>query len=132
MIQNGECGAFSEKILSSFAGCREDMFRHALNSGSQYGSSMPAGIATASLSWTKILFVDDNEINREMGEEILQSEGAEVVTAASGEEAIRIFRDSEVGYFDAILMDVIMPEWTVWKQPKRLETSRARMRLLCR
>ena len=110
MINNGECGAFSEKILASFAHCKESMFKHAVNGASKIASSMPAGISSASLSWTRILFVDDNDLSREMSVDILQEEGAEIVEAASGEEAIEIFRASNRGAFDAILMDVVMPE----------------------
>ena len=128
MILDGECGAFSDKILASFSACRDDMFGHALNSREKYGSSLPAGISTASLSWMKLLFVDDNEINREIGEEILREEGAEVTVAAGGREALEIFESSEPGYFDAILMDVVMPEMDgmeATRQIRRLEREDA-------
>ena len=110
MILNGECGEFSPKLLTSFKECRSELFRHSADKSSTFESIMPAGISTASLSWTKILFVDDNEMSRDIGVDILLSEGAEVIPAESGQEAIRIFSESEPGYFDAILMDVIMPE----------------------
>ena len=108
MIKNGECGAFSEKIIASFNACRQEMFEHA-RSADRIISRMPAGVNTYSLSGVKILFVDDNIINREIGVELLSGEGAEVTQAGSGEEALDIFVRSEVGYFDAILMDVMMP-----------------------
>lgn len=109
MIRNGECGAFSDKIISSFEKCKQDFFSHALHTESCVASSMPAGISTASLSWVRILLVDDDALSRHLSQEILEGEGAEVVCASSGEDAVKIFKASEKGYFDAILMDVTNP-----------------------
>lgn len=110
MILGGECGVFSEKILASFRACKEQMFEHAANPAIDVRSAMPAGMSTCSLSWTKILYVDDNSLMRDLGESLLESEGAEVKTASSGIEAIEVFSASRPGEFNAILMDVIMPE----------------------
>ena len=110
MILNGECGLFSDKIMASFRACRAKLFRHAADTSSHIRSAMPAGLGTAGLSWLRVLFVDDNDTNRELGEEILSEEGAEVTTAANGREALALFEQSPVGYYDVIMMDVVMPE----------------------
>jgi CheY-like chemotaxis protein len=56
----------------------------------------------------RVLLVDDNEINLEIGEKLLTSRGMDVITAMNGQEAIDCFRKDE-GSFDLILMDILMP-----------------------
>ena len=58
----------------------------------------------------RILLAEDNEINMEIASELLQMEGAEVVPAWNGKEAVERFSASEPGYYSAILMDIQMPE----------------------
>ena len=52
---------------------------------------------------------EDNLLNSEIIEAILEEAGAIVKTASDGQEVIDIFEASEVGRFDAILMDIMMP-----------------------
>ena len=62
-----------------------------------------------SLKGLRILLVEDDTINRTITQSILQAEGAVIETATSGEEAIHMYNDSASGYFDMILMDIILP-----------------------
>lgn len=55
------------------------------------------------------LLVDDNELNREIGQEILQMLGAKVDLACNGQEAVDILFDMPEGQYDAVFMDVQMP-----------------------
>jgi CheY-like chemotaxis protein len=55
---------------------------------------------------TKILIVEDDEVNVVIVEYLLQKEGFEVEKAINGEEAIRRVQDSD---YDLILMDIEMP-----------------------
>ncbi len=57
----------------------------------------------------RFLLVDDNELNREIGQEILQMFGAKVDLACDGQEAIDILIQSPEGWYDAVFMDVQMP-----------------------
>lgn len=57
----------------------------------------------------RILLVDDNELNRDIGSEILTGFGFEVELATNGQEAVDIYKASKPGDFDLILMDVQMP-----------------------
>lgn len=57
----------------------------------------------------RFLLVDDNEMNREIGEELLGMLGAEIVLASSGDEAIDILNSSEPYGFDLVFMDIQMP-----------------------
>lgn len=61
------------------------------------------------LSGKRILIVDDNEINLEIAQEILSDKGAAVETACDGQIAVEQFKNSPVGYYDLILMDIQMP-----------------------
>ena len=57
----------------------------------------------------RILLAEDNELNMEIAEFMLQNEGADVSKAWNGQEAVELFRNSEPGEFDVILMDIMMP-----------------------
>ena len=62
------------------------------------------------LEGKRVLLVEDNELNREIAEEILEDVGIIVEEAVDGEEAVEIIRNSDPGYFDLILMDIQMPK----------------------
>ncbi|MCR5102700.1 MAG: response regulator [Butyrivibrio sp.] len=57
----------------------------------------------------KILLAEDNDINAEIATMILTESGVSVDHAEDGRIATEIFRQSEEGYYDAILMDLRMP-----------------------
>ncbi len=56
-----------------------------------------------------VLMVEDNDLNSEIARFMLEDAGANVTSANNGREAIEAFESSEVGHFDAILMDIMMP-----------------------
>ncbi len=62
-----------------------------------------------SIKGLNILLAEDNELNMEIAEFVLQNEGADVTKAWDGQEAVELFRNSEPGEFDVILMDIMMP-----------------------
>ena len=53
-----------------------------------------------------LLLVEDNEINRQVAQEMLEGFGIDVTTAQDGEEAIALLKDEQ---FDGVLMDMQMP-----------------------
>ena len=57
----------------------------------------------------RILLVEDNELNREIAQELLQDCGYLVETAEDGETAIVKISRSGRTYYDAVLMDIQMP-----------------------
>lgn len=57
----------------------------------------------------RILVVEDNDLNREIAEEILAMTGVKVETAENGKAAVDMVAASEEGYYDLILMDLQMP-----------------------
>ena len=57
----------------------------------------------------RILLAEDIELNWEIAEDILTEVGFHVEWAENGEICVEKFKQSEVGYYDAILMDIRMP-----------------------
>ena len=53
--------------------------------------------------------VEDNELNREIAQELLEDDGFIVETAEDGETAIVMIRRSDLDYYDAVMMDIQMP-----------------------
>lgn len=62
------------------------------------------------LAGRRILLAEDNELNMEISTELLEMLGVQVAQAWNGQQAVDQFEESEEGYFDAILMDMQMPE----------------------
>ena len=62
-----------------------------------------------SIKGLHILLAEDNELNMEITEFVLQNEGADLTKSWDGQEAVELFRNSEPGEFDVILMDIMMP-----------------------
>lgn len=56
-----------------------------------------------------ILLVEDNEINMEIAQFYLEENGATVIQAWNGQEAVDRVKTANPGTFDAILMDIMMP-----------------------
>lgn len=57
----------------------------------------------------RILLAEDNQLNREIITRLLQKRNYEVECAADGAEALAVFSESTVGYFNAVIMDIRMP-----------------------
>ncbi len=57
-----------------------------------------------------VLLAEDNDINWEIAHELLGETGMELDRAENGKVCVDKFRQSEVGYYDGILMDIHMPE----------------------
>jgi CheY-like chemotaxis protein len=64
----------------------------------------------ASLEGRRILLAEDIAINAEIMKEILKARGMAVGLAENGKLALEMFRESDYNHYDAILMDVRMPE----------------------
>ena len=62
----------------------------------------------------RVLVVDDEAAVRDVLAEVLEAEGCEVLTAESGEIALRLY-DAHEGALDAVFTDVGMPEMSGWE-----------------
>ena len=63
----------------------------------------------ADLTGKRILLAEDIDLNWEVASEILSITGVELHRAVNGRECLEMFDNSEIGYYDAILMDIRMP-----------------------
>ena len=79
-------------------------------------------VSENSIKGLHILLAEDNELNMEIAEFVLQNEGAEVSKAWNGEETVELFRKSESGEFDAILMDIMMPVMNGYEATKMIRS----------
>lgn len=64
----------------------------------------------AELSGRRILLAEDVFINAEIMKKLLEIKGAQIDHAENGRVVVEMFSESGQGYYDAVLMDVRMPE----------------------
>lgn len=64
----------------------------------------------AALAGKRILLAEDNDLSAEIAGAILESRGAGVRRAENGRQAVEIFMAEPVGTFDAVLLDMRMPQ----------------------
>jgi CheY-like chemotaxis protein len=69
---------------------------------------------------SKILLIEDNEMNRDMLSRRLERRGYCIITAESGEQGLSQARSEAP---DLILMDITLPEMDGWKFARLLKTD---------
>ena len=87
--------------------------------------TMQANAENGSVSGLHLLLAEDNELNAEIAQTLLEDAGAKVTVAHDGKQALELFQSNPAGTFNAILMDIMMPEMNGY------EATRA-IRCLCR
>ncbi len=79
--------------------------------GNAYLPDGAVHLAIREIAGAHVLLVEDNEVNRQIARELLESEEITVETANNGLEALTKVKDSLNGkHFDLLLMDIQMPQ----------------------
>ena len=73
------------------------------------GDEDQGDLSEISFKGKRILLAEDIDLNWEVASEILSITEMELQRAVNGKECVELFEKSEVGYYDAILMDLRMP-----------------------
>ena len=110
MILNGECGAFSDVMLNAFRESAEEFKEHVNDTSKDYSSEVSGATSVHSLSGIRLMLVEDNELTRGITKEILEEEGAIVTEATDGNAALELIKQSKSVDYDAILMDLVLPD----------------------
>lgn len=78
---------------------------------------------SCSLAGMNVLLAEDNELNAEIAQALLESEGIVVTRAADGKEAVELYISRPAGSFDAILMDIMMPGMDGYEATRAIRLS---------
>lgn len=76
----------------------------------------------------RILIIDDNEMNREILQEVLEENGLLTESATNGKDAVDMYLEKDPGYYNYILMDLEMPVMDGYEATKRIRHMSNRMR----
>ena len=77
-------------------------------------------VETIPLKGMKVLLVEDNEMNREIAEELLMEKGIIVDCAEDGDIAVEKIRKSAPGEYELVLMDVQMQRMNGYEATKQI------------
>ena len=78
---------------------------------------------SCSLVDMNVLLTEDNDLNAEIAQTLLESEGVIVTRANDGSEAVNLYVGRPAGSFDAILMDIMMPGMDGYEATRTIRLS---------
>ena len=78
---------------------------------------------SCSLVDMNVLLAEDNDLNAEIAQTLLESEGVIVTRANDGSEAVNLYVGRPAGNFDAILMDIMMPSMDGYEATRVIRLS---------
>jgi PAS domain S-box-containing protein len=122
VLGHAEIGAFLAKPATPSV--LFDAIAEALHPGTRPTARRPErGRVPAILNGKRVLLVEDNEVNREMAEEILRTAGMQVETAVNGADAVE---RAAAAPYDVIIMDCHMPVMDGFEATRRIRANPAR------
>lgn len=104
IVAEGSSGTISKPLFRSVLYAAVQ--RYCINKGKAPGSST---LKERKSLAGRVLLVEDNEINREIGVELISKFGPTVETAVDGIDAVAKVADIPDGYYNLVLMDCKMP-----------------------
>ena len=104
------CPLFSSRLLDTLS---ELM-------GGDRGDQSAGGDLNADYSGSRVLLVEDNELNQEIAVELLGLTGVQVEVAGDGAQAVDMFAAAPADYYDLIFMDVQMPVMNGYEATRRI------------
>lgn len=84
------------------------------------GEEKDKNAVIAEIKGAKILLAEDNDLNWEIADTLLTADGFKVERAENGRVCVDMFAKSEIGEYDAILMDIRMPVMTGYEASEEI------------
>ena len=88
---------------------RSELLSALKNAENGSGSKSASGAPAMQFDGKRVLVVDDVELNREIASAVITDAGLLVETAENGQAAVEMLTAKGDGYFDLVLMDIMMP-----------------------
>ncbi|WP_295914153.1 PAS domain S-box protein [uncultured Xanthomonas sp.] len=100
---------FADHLVKPVTPCQViEALERAWSGGARIAAPVPVSQRAARLPGLRVLVVEDNALNRQVAEELLCAEGAQVALAEDGLSGVQCVRDSGQ-VFDVVVMDMQMP-----------------------
>lgn len=95
----------------------------AIDTCPQIQTQTDARAPKVSLTGMSVLLAEDNQLSAEIVQTLLETEGIIVTHADNGSDALDLYLSRPAGSFDAILMDVMMPEMDGYEATRAIRLS---------
>lgn len=109
-LMGGSVGVMSQPGVGSIFWFRVRVEVADAAAGLPFVAASPRYVSSKQLQGLRLLLVDDNESNRLVARELLNASGIQVDEGHDGQHAIALLEQAADNTYDAVLMDMMMPE----------------------